>query len=126
LSYFAVSLPNRPGELAKFADDLATAGINLVGLWGEARGGRPLLSCVPESPGAFRQYADSVGLRFEEGKTFYRTGDDKPGALVQSLQRIADAGINIDAIETVGAGPHFGCFLWADEGDWPALQKLLA
>jgi hypothetical protein len=111
--------------LARFAEDLATAGINLLGLWGEARGGRPLLSCVPQSPAQFRKFADSIGLRYDEGKTFYRSADDKPGALVDSLRMIADAGINIDAIETVGAGPRYGCFLWADESSWPALEKLL-
>ena len=59
VSYFAMSLPNHPGELARFADQLHAEGINLHGLWGYASGGdEPRLSCVPEVPGAFRRFRE--------------------------------------------------------------------
>lgn len=123
--YFALSLPNEPGELARFTDRLGKAGINLVGLWGDASGGQPHLSVVPADPEAFKAFARESEVAFEEGRTFYRSGDDRPGALIETLQKIADAGINIDAIETVGTGERFGCFIWAEEGKWDQLAKLL-
>jgi hypothetical protein len=127
MTYFALTLPNRPGELGRFTKGLADAKINLVGLWGYAEGqDEPRLSCVPASPDAFRKYAAKARLKVEEGKTFYCSGEDRPGALVETMRRIGEAGINIDAIETVAAGERFGCFVWAEERHWPALEKLLA
>jgi len=124
---FAVSLPNRPGELARFSERLRDANINLIGLWGYAPGQEePWISCVPESPEAFRNFASLAGLDCEEGKAMYLSADDRPGALVRTLRRIAEAGINIDAIESVASGDRFGCFIWADEDSWEQLEAALA
>ncbi|UCD74523.1 MAG: hypothetical protein JSV91_12135 [Phycisphaerales bacterium] len=126
VSFFALSLPNRPGELARFADQLHGAGINLLGLWGYASGhGEPRLSCVPQVPGAFRRWAASSGLVIEESEALYLQDEDRPGALVETLDRIASAGINVAAVECVSSGDAFGWFLWADESDMEALLELL-
>ena len=123
---FAVSLPNRPGELARFAERLREAEINLLGLWGYAPGhDDPWISCVPESPQAFRDFVALAGLECEEGKTLYMCAEDRPGALVRTFRRIADAGINVDAIETVSAGDSFGCFIWADDEQWEKLEAVM-
>ncbi|MHC5023335.1 MAG: hypothetical protein ACYTGG_05420 [Planctomycetota bacterium] len=127
MPYFAFSLPDRPGELARFAAGLGEAGINMIGLWGYASGrDEPRLSCVPEDPASFRDFARTAGLEVEEGHALYLTGESAAGALVETLQRIATAGINLEAVEAVGAGDHYGCFIWAAENDRDALQNLLA
>lgn len=125
VTYFALSLPNRPGELARFAKQLEEKKINLLGLWGYADGPEPRLSLVPEKPGKFRRFANAAGIELEEGRTFHRTGRDRPGALAKSLRKIAEAGINVEAIETVAAGKGYGCFIWADEQHWADLEKIL-
>ena len=123
---FAFSLPNRPGELARFARELADAGINIVGLWGYAPGqDEPRLSCVPEDADAFKAFASKAGLDLEADHALYMSGESTAGALVETLQAIAEAGINLDAIEAVGSGPRFGCFIWASASDRERLQKLL-
>jgi len=126
MTNFAVSLPNRPGELARFAERLRESGINLLGLWGYASGAdEPWISCVPESPEKFRDFAALAGLECEEGEMMYLSADDRPGALVRTLRRIATAGVNIDAIESVASGGRFGCFIWADEENWDQLAAVL-
>lgn len=126
MTYFAFSLPNRPGELARLTEHLRAGGINLLGLWGYAHGEEaPRLSCVPENPDAFERFAETSGLDFEMGDAFYTSGADRAGALFDTLRRISDAGINVDAIEAVAADGSFGCFIWADEEGWSRLEDLI-
>ncbi|MHC5007215.1 MAG: hypothetical protein ACYTGF_07660 [Planctomycetota bacterium] len=123
---FSIRLPDRPGELARLAAMMQEAGVSLVGLWGYGEGReRARFYCVPEHPELFRDFARSANLETEEGKTFYLTGADQPGALVTWLERIGSAGINLQGIEAVRIHGVFGVFIWADAKDWYALTQLL-
>jgi len=128
MTYFAFGLPDEPGELARFAQQLRDAGISLVALWGDTTGDGPesRLACVPESAAAFRVFMQTAEFTMEEGQTFYCTAEDRPGALIEALSRIAVAGINIDTIESVAVGKEFGCFVWAAEDAWPKLAEILS
>ncbi len=126
MSDFSIDLPNRPGELARLASILREADVSLVGLWGYGSGqGQARFYCVPERAEQFRDFAQSAGLSVTEGKTFYLSGSDRPGALVEWLDKIAAAGINLQAIEAVGIHGEFGCFIWAEPKDLDNLKKLL-
>jgi len=126
MTYFAFGLPNRPGELARFMEQLKAADIDLVGLWGYAEGEEnPRISCAPIDADACRSYLKDLGFELEEGRTLYFSGENQPGALVETLEKIAEARINIEAIETVASGAMFGCFVWTAEKDWEALRSLL-
>ncbi len=123
---FSVNLPDEPGELSRLTAMLREAGINLVALWGYGPGtGEARFYCVPEQAEQFRSFAKTAGFEVQEGKTLYLSGTDEGGALVETLQRIAAAGINLQAIEAVAIRGEFGCFLWADEQNWDALANLL-
>ncbi|MDY7110614.1 MAG: hypothetical protein SYC29_18430 [Planctomycetota bacterium] len=126
VTYFNVSLANRPGELARFADQLHAEGIDLLGLWGFAtEEDEPELCCVPRVPGALRAWANTVGLPLREGQALYLHDENRPGMLVETLDRVAAAGINIIAVECVAAGEGFGWFLWAEPGDMEDLEEML-
>ncbi len=126
MSDFAISLPDRPGELARLAARLRAADVNLIGLWGYGSGtGEARFYCVPESAEQFRNFAQSATLNVEEGTTFFLHGLDHGGALVAKLDAIAQAGINLRAIEAVRAGNEFGAFIWAEASDWPRLADVL-
>ncbi|MHC4446591.1 MAG: hypothetical protein ACYSXF_02135 [Planctomycetota bacterium] len=126
MSDFAVNLPDRPGELARLASMLREADVSLVGLWGYGPGqDKARFYCVPERAEQFRNFARSTGFGVEEGKTFYLTGADRPGVLVEWLDKIAAAGINLQAIEAVGIHGEFGCFIWADTKDHEQLKTIL-
>ncbi len=123
---FSIRLPDRPGELARLAAKMREAGVSLVGVWGygESRE-RARVYCIPEHPEHFRDFARSSNLEVEEGKTFYLTGADQPGALVAWLEKIGSAGINLQGIEAVRIHGVFGVFIWADAKDWYSLTQLL-
>lgn len=139
---FSIDLPDRPGELARLAARFREADVNLIGLWGYssarlpsnlgaaegAKGGgegHARFYCVPESAEQFRGFIESTELMVAEGTTFYLEGEDHGGALVERLDRIAAAGINLRAIEAMRAGDRFGCFIWAAPGDWGKLAEVL-
>lgn len=123
---FSVNLPDVPGELSRLTAMLRESSVNLVALWGYGPAtGDARFYCVPEQAEQFRAFADSIGLQVHEGKTLYLSGADEGGALVQTLEKIGAAGINLQAIEAVAIRGEFGCFLWADEQNWGALANLL-
>ena len=126
MSDFSISLPDRPGELARVAAMMREADVNLVGLWGYGVGqGRAKFYCVPEVGDQFRNFARSAGLVVEEGQTLYISGPDRPGSLTDYLNKIASAGINLHAIEAVRLDGEFGGFIWADAPGREALARLL-
>ncbi len=124
--YFAFSLPNKPGEVARFAAQLLQANLDMLGLWGYAEDqDQHRISCVPVDPDSFREFMNAGGVKMEEGTTFYLIGDNRPGSLVETLDLIASKGINIDTIECIATAGQFGCFIWTEEKDWDALGSLL-
>jgi hypothetical protein len=123
---FWINLPDQPGELARLASRLREADVNLLGLWGYgAENGHARFYCVPESAEQFRNFAKSAEIEIREGVTFYLAEANRGGALVQTLEKIAKAGINLLAIQAVAIEDAFGCFLWADPKDQAALMKVL-
>ena len=126
LSDFSLTLPDRPGELARLAAKMRAADVNLVGLWGYGGDGDVArFYCVPESADQFRSFAVSAELDAEEGTTFFLSGADEVGALVKTLERIAEMNINLRAIQAVGSGGDVGCFIWAAPADWERLIEQL-
>ncbi|MCH7603557.1 MAG: hypothetical protein IIB54_12390 [Planctomycetes bacterium] len=125
-SYFSFSLPNKSGELARFAAQLRQVNIDMLGLWGyEEEQNQHRISCVPVEPDSFREFMNAGGVEMEEGTTFHLIGDNHAGALVETLDLIASEGINISTIECIATGGQFGCFIWTPEKDWDALGSLL-
>jgi hypothetical protein len=124
---FSITLSDRPGEFAKLAARFRQADITLIGLWGYSarQGGEAYFHCVPESAEQFRNFALSAEIQAEEGRAFYLQGSAGSASLVETLDRIAGAGINLRAIQGVRRGDEFGCFIWADPNDWPMLTRLL-
>lgn len=126
MSFFALTLPNRPGELANFTAQLTNAGINILGMWSDNPGGTATrIACVPESAAAFRQFFNNVDMGVEEAYTIFVRDVDQPGRLAALLKVIADAEINVESIECVATGEQYGCFIWTTPEQLEALRKVL-
>ena len=123
---FAIKLADRPGELAMLAAKLRDAGVSLLGIWGDQEGdAQSRLHCVPKTPSAFRAFAEKEGLDVESGLTVYIHGTDDEGALVEALEEIATAGVNIQKIQASVADADFGCFLWIKPEDLDTISRVL-
>jgi len=117
--YFTTVVPDRPGQTFKVLAALVSGGVNLLACTGTARGRRAQIDVVPDDTRRFAAAARRAGLDFSEKKSgFLIQGDDRPGALADHLKVLADAGINIDAVDGLSAGSgRWGAIVWVGEGD---------
>jgi hypothetical protein len=115
ITYFMADLDDKPGSLLRIMQDLKAKNIGLAGLWGfGTREGKAKLYIVPQDADELRNVWKAVGLLSGEGMGFFITGEDRAGALNESLEALSNAGVNIDAIDAVAVGPQFGSFIWVD------------
>jgi hypothetical protein len=118
VDYFAMEVPNKAGEAAWYLEALSAAGINLLAFSGFPAGRRAQLDFVPEDSRAFRDEARRAGIRLRAKKCFLVQGDDRPGAVARAMTRLADAGVNVTAVQAVGAGAgSFGAVIWVKSQD---------
>lgn len=114
LSYFKISVPNKPGEGARILRALRDEGINLVGFSGFPRGRRSQLDFIPENAATFKAAAKKAGLKLRgEKNCFIIQGEDRPGAMAEILSTLAQAKVNVTALDGVSAGEgRYGAILW--------------
>lgn len=125
--YFIFTLPDRPGEGARAAATLQQEGINVLALLSFPRRRKMQVEVVPEDPKAFRAVARRAGWSLEGPKTcFLVVGDDRPGALVDTLQRLGGADVNVTATAATVAGQgRFGAIIWVDPKSVRKAAKVL-
>lgn len=114
VEYFYIETPNKPGEAARALTALEDAGINLLAFSGFPKGRRAQLDFIPADPGAFVTVAKKAGWRLSAKKSgFLIQGEDRVGAVADILGKLADAGINVTAVDAVCAGAgRYGAILW--------------
>lgn len=127
LDYFALSMADRPGEGARLVAALKDNGVNLLAFSGFPAGRKSQVDLVPEDAGALRAAAKKLKLALGAKKTcFVIQGDDRVGALADTLQKLADAKINVTAIQAVTAGMgRYGAIFWVKPRDAAKAAKTL-
>ena len=126
VTYFKTSLEDRPGTLLAIAKELKAKKLGLVALWGyAAQPGQGELYCIPKNPDKFRATFKSSGARMEEGRGFFVRGADETGALLRTLESLADDGVNITAIHAVAAGEKFASFIHVATSDFEKATRSL-
>ena len=113
-SYFAMDVADKPGEASMVLTVLSQAGVNLMAFSGFPRGRRAQLDFIPEDVELFRKALSLARLKVQAKKTgLLVQGDDRPGAVAEVLQKLADANINVTAVDGVSAGGgRWGAILW--------------
>jgi hypothetical protein len=118
--YFALAVANRRGEAAKLLEQLAASGVDLLAFTGfPGAAGRAQLDFVPSDAAAFRSTAERMKWKLRPSKTvFVIQADDRAGALASVLKRLADAKINVTAVDAVSGGSgRFSAMLWVKPKD---------
>ena len=127
IDYFAMNVPNRRGEAARILDSLREQGVNLLAFTGfpDKRGAQ--IDFVPENTAAFKAAARRSKLMLRARKSgFLVQGDDRPGALSRVLDKLAEARINVTAVDAVCAGKNrFGALLWVKQKDVTKAKRAL-
>lgn len=88
---------DRPGELAKAAQAIANANVNIEGYC--EVGGE--LHVVTSDPPSARKALENVGFSVRESDVVVFEAEDKPGFLAKVLKRIGDEEINLTVTYTL-------------------------
>jgi hypothetical protein len=119
VDYYYVTVPNEPGEGQRILTALKASGVNLLAFLGFPEGGQAQLDLVPEDPKALKTAAEQAGVTLSEAKrAFLIQGDDRVGAIADTMAKLAEADINVTAAAATGAGAgRYGMILWVSADD---------
>jgi hypothetical protein len=99
---FTIHMTHRPGELADVANALSLKGINIKSLAALNLGHQALLRIIPDDPAAARDALRDKNIRFEENEVVSVLLENKAGELTGVSAKLAEAGLNLEAIYVVG------------------------
>ena len=127
VDYFYIETPDKPGEAARALSTLKDAGITLLAFTGFPKGRRSQLDFIPADPAAFVKVAKKAGWKLSAKKSgFLIQGEDRPGAVADILAKLADAKINVTAVDAACAGAdRYGAILWVKPPDLKRAAKAL-
>jgi hypothetical protein len=127
VEYFYAQVPNKAGEGSRFLTALHEAGINLLAFSGFPEGRGSQLDFVPADPVAFKQFARTAKRKLTGPKrAFLVSGEERVGAVAELHRKLAEAKINVTAIDAVCAGAgRYGAILWVAPRDVSKAAKLL-
>ena len=98
MTEFIVRMANRPGMLASLTETLAGAGVNINALAAFGMDEEGIVRLVVDEPKIARRALEEAGLHVEEHQVLTTYIPHRPGQLADVTRRLADAGVNIDAL----------------------------
>ena len=127
VDYYYTVAPNKAGEACRVLEGLKAAGVNLLAFSGFPSARRSQLDFIPEDPAAFVKAARAAKLKLSPRKRgFLIQGDDRPGAICEVLAKLAQARINVTAVDAACAGAgRYGAILWVKPADHKRAAKAL-
>ncbi len=127
VAYFALEVPDKPGEGARVLGALAEAGVNLLAFTGFPRGRKAQLDIVPEDVAVFKKAAKAAKIKTRPQKIgFLVQGDDRKGAVAGLLKTLAEKKINVTATDAVSAGAgRYAAIVWVQPKDVNKAAKAL-
>jgi hypothetical protein len=99
---FTVHLTHRPGELARVANALAKAGVNLRSVAAMTLGNQGVVRLIPDDVDSARRALNEANLRFEESEVVTTLLENRAGELEEVASKLANAGVNLHAAYVVG------------------------
>jgi hypothetical protein len=127
VEYFYVMAPQKPGVGAALLTELQQNGVNLLAFSGFPSGRGAQVDFVPEDPASFRAVAKRARWKVKGPKrALLAMGDDRAGAVADIMKRLADAKINVTAVDAVCAGSgRYGVILWTSPATIKRAASLL-
>jgi len=128
IDYYYASVPDKPGEGARILAALRDAGVNLLGVSAFPHGpGRSQLDLIPEDSAVCAKAARTAGFKLSTKKSgFLIQGEDRPGAVADTLSLLAEANLNVTSVQVFCAGSgRYGGMLWVKMTDLRKAAKAL-
>src|SRR4029079_10093465 len=95
---FLVELENKTGELARVTEAIAAKGIDINGVSGSTCGSSGSVALMTDNDAETRTALHSAGVTFREMEATQAPIATAPGSLAKACRRLADAGVNIEAL----------------------------
>jgi hypothetical protein len=99
---FLVELENKPGSLARIAEAIAAKGINIEGISGTTCDKSGRVAIVTRDEAGTRAALSGAKASFREMEATETSLRHAPGTFAKAARRLADAGINVEAIFPTG------------------------
>jgi prephenate dehydratase len=119
VQYYYTEVSDKPGEGARLLNLLKEEGVNLLAFTGFPKGRRAQIDFVPADQAAFKAAAKKAKIKLVGPKTgFLIQGDDRVGAIADIMTKLAEAKINVTAVDAAAAGlGRYGAILWVKSRD---------
>jgi hypothetical protein len=102
MNAFLIELDNKVGELARISEAIASKKVNITGISGATCGGSGSLALMTDDDPATRTALQGAGCSFREMEVAEATLPNVPGSLAKAARRLADGGVNIEALMPTG------------------------
>ncbi len=100
---FKVYVENRPGELARVTEALATSAVNIRAIASEEGSENSFLRIVTNDISTTRRALDNGGFKFQEEEIMVVDLMDRPGELAKIARRLARGSVNVNSIYILGS-----------------------
>lgn len=102
MNAFLVELENKPGALATLAEAIAAKGVNITGVAGASCGDGGRVAILTADDPTTRRILEDGGHTFKEMEVTETQLRHEPGTLAKATRRLAEAGVNVEAILPTG------------------------
>jgi hypothetical protein len=92
---FVVQVDNKPGEMARLAEEMAAAGVDLRAIGGGGLGDFGHFIMTTADDDTARRVLEDGHWLFYEGESLLAEVDDRPGGMARIARELADAGVNV-------------------------------
>ena len=92
---FVVQVDNKPGEMARLAEEMGAAGVDLRAIGGGGLGDFGHFIMTTADDDGARKVLEDGDWTFIEGESLLAEVDDKPGGLARIARELADANVNV-------------------------------
>lgn len=128
IDYFYVMVDDKPGQVSQTLEKLKAAKVDFLAMCAfPVDGGKSQLDLVPKDPEKLQKAAAAAGIALSPRRqAFLVQGSDRPGACAQTLKKLADAGINVHAVQGIAGGTRrYGMILWPKKDQFEAAARAL-
>ena len=98
----SIQLTNHAGDLARVAQALARRGVNIKALAGMSIGDTAMARILPDDIVVARSALEAAKIRFSESEVHLVLLENKAGVLADVTNRLAEAGVNLEAVYVTG------------------------
>ena len=92
---FVIQVQNKPGEMARLAEQLAARSVDLRAIGGGGLGEVGHFIMTTADDDRARQVLEEGGWTFVEGESLLAEVDDRPGGMARLARELSDAGVNV-------------------------------